>query len=53
MISIIISVQEKENQIEQFNIWADLLVAYTMKTKVWSISIQECPMFVNKKINRI
>lgn len=44
--------QEPENKEAQYKVWADILTAYVLKEKVWSISIQECCMFVNRDINR-
>lgn len=46
-------IQEPENREAQFRVWADILTAYVLKEKVWSISIQECCMFANKDINRM
>lgn len=44
--------QEPENKEAQYKVWTDILTAYVLKEKVWSISIQECCMFVNRDINR-
>ncbi|KAK8810312.1 hypothetical protein WA538_002887 [Blastocystis sp. DL] len=46
------SLQEPENKEAQYKVWTDILTAYVLKEKVWSISIQECCMFVNRDINR-
>ena len=46
-------IQEPENREAQYRVWADILTAYVLKEKVWSISIQECCMFVNRDINRM
>ena len=45
--------QEPENKEAQYKVWTDILTAYVLKEKVWSISIQECCMFVNRDINRM
>lgn len=47
------SIQVPENREAQYRIWTDIVIAYALKEKTWSISLQECPIFRRQSINRM
>ena len=47
------SEQVPENKELQFRIWTDILVSWVNLKKVWSISLQECPIFVKSDIKSV
>lgn len=50
---MICSIQATENKEAQYRVWTDLIVAYTMSKKIWSISLQTFPLFSRPQIKRL